>query len=195
MGACRHGDREAFGLLYERHQEAIARYVQRLLGESSSREDVVQETFMRAFRARDSFQEGSRFLSWLYAIAHNLCVDELRRAGARTAVSLSDTISVALTDRESEEVELHELIPDDAPGVAESVERQQTAQELRAALEGLSLEHREIVTMRLDRGLRYTEIAALLGCSVGTAKSRMHYAARRLRALLHGRAEDTEANP
>lgn len=182
-------------MLYARHHEAIARYAQRLLGESSSREDVVQETFMRAFRARDSFVEGGRFLSWLYAIAHNLCVDELRRAGAQPAVSLSDTISVALTDRESEEVELHELIPDGALPVAESVERQQTARELRATIAELSPEHREIIALRIDQGLKYTEIATALGCSVGTAKSRMHYAARRLRALLHGPSEDTEASP
>ncbi len=184
MARAQAGDSSAFGELYARYREPISRYVNRILRDREIGDDVTQETFCRAFSARDSFDPQARFSAWLYAIAHNLCVNELRRRQARPNVSLNTTVRIALTDQDSEDVELHETIADPGDSVEQRLERKEIQGLIQRATQRLSDRQRQVVTLRFHQGLKYAEIREQIGCSIGTIKSRLHHAVRRIRRII-----------
>jgi RNA polymerase sigma-70 factor (ECF subfamily) len=178
------GDSAAFGELYARYREPIARYVNRILRDRESADDVMQETFCRAFNASDSFDPQARFSAWLYAIAHNLCVNELRRRQARPNVSLNTTVRIALSDEASEDVELHETIADSSESVEQRLERKEVQGLIQRATDRLPDRQRQVVTLRFHQGMKYAEISQQIQCSIGTIKSRIHHAVRRIRRII-----------
>lgn len=186
MVRCQTGDAQAFSDLYSRYRLPISRYAGRILGDGDAVDDVMQETFLRAYSARDRFLPDRRFSAWLYTIAHNLCANELRRREAQPGISLSTTLQVPLGDNDSEEVELHETIADPCEPVERRLERRELAELVRQATDQLPLAQREVVRLRFTQGLMYGDISAVLGCSLGTVKSRLHHAIGRLRELVRG---------
>lgn len=184
MGRAQAGDSGAFGELYARYREPISRYANRVLRDREVADDVTQETFCRAFGARESFDPRARFSAWLYAIAHNLCVNELRRRQARPNVSLNTTVRIALSHDASEDVELHETIADSGESVEQRLERREVQGLIQRATEQLPDRQQQVLTLRFHQGLKYAEIREQIGCSVGTIKSRIHHAVRRIRRII-----------
>ncbi len=184
MARAQAGDSGAFGELYARYREPISRYVNRILRDRETADDVTQEAFCRAFDARASFDPEGRFSAWLYAIAHNLCVNELRRRKARPNVSLNTTVHIALSDEDSEDVELHETIADSGESVEQRLERREVEGLIERATRQLPDRQRQIVALRFYQGMKYAEIREQIGCSIGTIKSRIHHAVRRIRRII-----------
>lgn len=184
MARAQAGDSDAFGELYSRYREPISRYANRIVRDPEAASDVSQETFCRAFSARASFDLRARFSAWLFAIAHNLCVNELRRRRTQPSLSLNTTIRVALSDEASEDMELHETIADRGESVEQRLERKELSGLIRQATSRLSLRQREVVSLRFDRGMKYGEIRQQIGCSLGTIKSRIHHAVKRIREIV-----------
>lgn len=184
MARAQAGDSEAFGELYGRYREPISRYANRIVRDSEAANDISQETFCRAFSARASFDLQARFSAWLFAIAHNLCVNELRRRQRQPSLSLNTTIRIALSDEASEDMELHETIADRGESVEQRLERKELSGLVRQATGRLSHRQREVVSLRFDRGMKYSEIRQHIGCSLGTIKSRIHHAVKRIREIV-----------
>jgi RNA polymerase sigma-70 factor (ECF subfamily) len=184
MARAQVGDSGAFGELYARYREPISRYVNRILRDRETADDVTQEAFCRAFDARASFDPKGRFSAWLYAIAHNLCVNEFRRRKARPNVSLNTTVRIALSDEDSEDVELHEMIADSGESVEQRLERREVQGLIERATRQLPDRQRQIVALRFHQGMKYAEIREQIGCSIGTIKSRIHHAVRRIRRII-----------
>ncbi len=185
MARCRAGDNAALGVLYQRYRDKACRLAYRYLGDWGAAEDLCQETFLRVMRSREQYDDRFRFQAWLYRIATNLCLNELRRRRGQHCVSIHDTLTIALDDVSEETVELSELLIDDSQvPVADQVERQELIQLAQSAVTELSDAQRTALRLRLDQGLSYAEIATRTDCSVGTAKSRVHYALERVRWLL-----------
>lgn len=170
----RAGDLNAFNELVDLYQRQVYNLCLRMLGSREAAEDATQEAFLSAYRHLSGFR-GGQFRSWLLRIATNVSIDELRRFKRQTSLPL---------EREHE----GEVIEVDLADTAAGPEELALGLELRAALERalglLPPEQRAAVILADVQGLRYDEVAAALGCSVGTVKSRIFRARERLRALL-----------
>lgn len=174
------GDRTAFATLVRRHQTAIFNFALRQLRIRSTAEDVVQETFVRVVQNAAEFKHEARFVTWLYTIARNLCIDQLRKGALRKHPSLDE----ARSGTDGDGPTLGEQTAD----TKASVEREATGNELRvkiaAAVEELPDEQREVFLMREVANLPFKEIAEITNVPENTVKSRMRYALERLQAAL-----------
>jgi RNA polymerase sigma-70 factor, ECF subfamily len=159
----RGGDERAATALVERHAQAIARFVASL-GERDEVEEVVQDTFVRAFGSLDSFRGESSFRTWLLTIARNLLRDRQRgRKRTKQHVEIQDDHLVSSSD------------------ALEGAIAAETGQQLRTAVETLSPMQRSIFTLRVAEGLSYKEIALAVGSTEGAARVHYHNAMRIIR--------------
>lgn len=159
----RGGDERAATLLVERHAQGIARFVASL-GERDEVEEVVQDTFVRAFGSLDSFRGESTFRTWLLTIARNLLRDRQRsRKRTRLHVEIQDDDIVSSSD------------------ALEGTVAAETEARMQEAVESLSPMQRSIFTLRVTEGLSYKEIAIAVGSTEGAARVHYHNAMRAIR--------------
>ncbi len=152
-----------------------------MLGNRELAEDVFQEVFVRVINARERYEKSAKFTTWLYKIAHNLCVDTFRRDNFRKTESLYEP---AATTANGEEVSLGEVIPGANPGPDEIIARQQLSEILKRCIARLAPEQREVFVLRQYQDLSFGEIARATQSTESTVKSRMRYALNNLRAML-----------
>ncbi len=175
------GEQAAFAVLVRRHQGPLYNFALRQLRSPSGAEEVVQDAFVRVVQNAAEFKHEARFSTWLYTIARNLCIDQLRKRVHRRHVSLDDPGQA--TD-DGEGPTLGERTAD----TRASVEREATGSELRAriakAVDTLPEEQREVFLMREVANLPFKEIAEATGIPENTVKSRMRYALERLQQAL-----------
>jgi RNA polymerase sigma-70 factor (ECF subfamily) len=165
MTAVQGGDVGRLGVLFERHHRALFNFFARLTGDRGAAEDLVQDVFFRMLKYRSTYQPGTQFRAWMYHLARNAHID--RYKSRRKEVLLDpDTVREPATD-------------DPAPG--SELERRQQLALLEAALARLPEDKREVIVLSRFSGLRYEEIARMLGCEVGALKVRVHRAVRALR--------------
>ncbi|GBD23423.1 ECF RNA polymerase sigma factor SigE [bacterium HR29] len=174
----KNGSLDAFNRLVERHQSAVYAVTYRLLGERTAAEDATQETFIAAFRALHGFRSGS-VRAWLLRIAANQAKDQLRARRRRPALSLEAQTSAAERTRT-------DTVAEDPVTAAEQRARRSALQQ---ALLELPFEQRAVVVLIDVQGYGYEEASRVLGEPVGTVKSRLFRARRRLRELLLAQAE------
>lgn len=166
------GETAAFDELYTRHSPAIYRLGWAMLQQTQSAEDVVQETFLRAHKARHRFDPSrASFGTWLYQIALNYCRSHLRRKSLLTIPWL----------RQNEETP---DLPDSRPGPESTALRGEYRHTLWEAVQNLSAPLREVITLHYYLELPAVEIAVMLNCPEGTIYSRLHNARRRLAETL-----------
>ena len=166
------GSSEAFALLFRRYRPAIGRYVCRILGDEGRAEDIVQEVFLSALRSIGSLDRPAGFKPWLYRIAHNTCVDHIRRSGRAEEVHLDANMLPA-----SEEIRLFRQ----APSTHAAVSQKEDFKNLREALGGLPPSQSEVLVMRELEGLSYDQIAARMGITRGAVESMLFRARQGLR--------------
>jgi RNA polymerase sigma-70 factor (ECF subfamily) len=169
----RRGNSDALEALVRAYQKPIYNYTYRMTGNRQDAQDLTQETLVRVCTSISGFQGNSRFSSWVYRIASNLCVDRLRRR--HRTLSLDATVG---------EEELAWQVPDQSPGPESLAEQADLGRAIQQGLERLSYEHRAVVILHDMRQLTYGEVAEALRCPVGTVKSRLSRARAVLRAVL-----------
>jgi RNA polymerase sigma-70 factor (ECF subfamily) len=176
------GEREAFAELVRRHSRPIYNFVLRQLRVPSVAEDVTQDVFMRLVQNAAEFKHEARFLTWLYAIARNLCIDQLRKLSHRRHPSLDQPT----TDADTNGSALGESIADPSPHT--SAERNALSSEVRSsivkAVDALPDDQREVFLLREVANLPFRDIAEITGVGENTVKSRMRYALDRLKDAL-----------
>src|SRR5262245_15299160 len=173
LARARRGDSEAFRQLVERHSRSVFRLAFRMTGNEHDAEDVVQESFLRAYKQLARFESRSNFGTWLYRITANCAVDLMRSRQARHDVSRSDSL----------DADVHQPAAD-APGpdrMAHSAEIERTVQN---ALGGLSPLERAAFTLRHYEGRSIDEIATTLGLGTSAAKHSVFRAVKKLRLAL-----------
>lgn len=170
------GDVNAFEKLVLEYEKSVYAITQRMTGNAEDAADMTQETFIKAYNSLSSFRGDSKFSVWLYRIATNVCLDFLRSRSRKPTVSLS------VEDDDGEEVELD--IADESQSPERLLERGLTRDAVRRGLDALSPEYRQILLLREIQGLSYEEIADVLTLEVGTVKSRIFRARKRLCAFL-----------
>jgi RNA polymerase sigma-70 factor (ECF subfamily) len=170
------GDVNAFERLVTEYEKAVYAIAQRMTGNAEDAADMTQETFIKAYNSLQSFRGDSKFSVWLYRIASNVCLDFLRSRSRKPTVSLS------VEDDEGEEGQLD--IADESQSPEILMERGLTRDAVRRGLDTLPPDYRQILLLREIQGLSYDEIAAVLEIEVGTVKSRIFRARKRLCAFL-----------
>ena len=160
------GDERAATLLVERHAGAVARFAASV-GARGEVQDIVQDTFVRAFASLESFRGDSSLRTWLFTIARRLLLDlrrSERRRGEQVEVQDSDTVT-----------EYDAL---------DGVVAEETRKRLHAAVSRLSRTQREVFTLRVNEGLSYKEIADVAGTTEGAARVHYHNAMRAIKEFL-----------
>lgn len=173
----RTGNRHAFGVFVRRHQKRIFRLAVHMLRDTSDAEDVVQETFVRAWQALARFEGNSQPFTWLYRIAVNLSLNIIRTRKPRQQAADGDDPRV--------EAWLASKAPSGSdPSVA--MEQKQVAAALRDGIDQLSETLRTTLILVCVEGLPHDNVAEILGCPEGTVAWRVHEARRKLREHMDG---------
>ena len=175
------GDMDAFETIVNANEKAGFNLALRQLGNREDAEDAAQEVFVKAYSALKSFRGESKLSVWLYRITSNVCVDMLRRR--------RDTVSLSLEAEEGAELDL----PSDSFDPAVLVERSDLKVQLAQALKSLSDDYREILLLRAIGGLSFEEIAETLSLDIGTVKSRIFRARKKLAEILGNNSENTSS--
>ena len=166
---CQAGDERAFAELFARFAERTLRYLRGLVGDAA--EDVHQEVWLAVYRGLAALADPRAFRTWLYRTTRHRAVDHLRRRRRERELVADVAAEAEETIGPAEDDPLAALEPLDASALAAAL----------AALPGVQ---REALVLRYQDGLSYAEIATVVGCSVGTVRSRLHHAKRRLHDVL-----------
>lgn len=153
--------------LVSRYYRRVYHFSYQMLHQRETAEDIAQETFLRAYRNAGRYRAGGRFSNWLFAIAANLCRTELRRRSRHPETAFDE-----LGEMES------------AVSVENSALRRLECAEVRDAMKRLTPDHRMALVLFYFEGMSQQDISQVCGCSIGTVKSRLHYALARLRGML-----------
>ncbi|HQR51576.1 MAG TPA: RNA polymerase sigma factor RpoE [Methylophilaceae bacterium] len=175
------GDKRAFGLLVEKYQRKLGRLLGRMIRDQAEVEDVVQEAFIKAYRALPNFRGESAFYTWLYRIGINTAKNYLVAMGRRPRVSTEIEVEDAENFEDGDE--LRTIATPETELMSKQV-----AQTVNDTVAALPEELRTAITLREIEGLSYEEIASLMDCPIGTVRSRIFRAretiAEKLRPLL-----------
>jgi len=172
----RSGDSDAFRLLVEQHSRAIFRLAFRMTGNEEDAEDVVQETFLRAYRQLDKYEARSSFSTWLYRIASNYSLDLIRM---RKRHEDKRERGSAVDDRD-----ILQSIPVDSPGPDRLLYGSQVKDRVNAALNELSAQERTAFVLRHFEGHSIQEIGEALGTGANATKHSIFRAVQKLRKSL-----------
>ncbi|WP_210374142.1 sigma-70 family RNA polymerase sigma factor [Rhodothermus bifroesti] len=170
------GTVEAFNILVERYSERLMHYLYGFLGDARRCEDLLQETFLRVYRNRHSYQRIAKFSTWLYTIAGNLARSEYRKRKRRRVYSIQSV------NRDDEEYEI--ALPDETFLPDKHAESTIQDKYIQEALRSIPADFREVVVLRDVQQLTYEEIAQITGLPMGTVKSRINRGRTKLQALL-----------
>ncbi len=169
------GDEDPFAMLVGRYQRRLTAFLSQLVGDIELARELSQEAFIRAWSALERFDPKYRFSTWLFRIAHNLGIDQLRRRRL-------STISLYRQDGNGEEVEV--ILTDPGKDPLGHFENRALGSKIKDSIEGLRPEYRELVLLRHFAGLSYQEIAEMKSMPLGTVKNKLFRAHSVLRKEL-----------
>ena len=158
----RNGEVDMLGVLFDRYQAPLFNFYAKMTQDRTVSEDLVQEVFLRILRYRQTYRPGTTFRTWMYQIARNTRLDQVRKVRPESTVDLRTVSLRRLRD---------------------SAQQLQEAALLQRALMHLPEDKREILILSRFQELKYDEIARLLGCEVGAVKVRVHRALQQLREI------------
>ncbi len=171
------GDLEAYDHLVRRFQERIYATIYHMTANHEDANDLAQETFIKAFQAIKSFKGDSSFFTWLYRIAINKSINFLKQRRGKNNLSLND-----LDLNAEHDPDLVALVSEKTP--RRDINLAELQEKLNMAMQRLSETHRMVVTLHDVQGLAHEEIGRIMGCNVGTVRSRLFYARQQLQAYL-----------
>lgn len=178
IGKALAGDQAAYKALLDRHQRAIFQIILKIVRNRDETEDLVQETFMRAFHSLATYRSEFRFSTWLYKIAANCAIDSIRKKKIE-ALSLDKPVE---THDGTVEIDL----PDTSYNPEETLLEKQRQVSISEAIEALPDKYREVILYRHRDDQSYEEIAQILKLPVGTVKARIFRARELLKKKLKG---------
>ena len=180
MLSYRGGDEAAFEMLYRRHEKPLLNFFYRVVMNAVDAENLCQETFFRIVRAKKKYEATAKFKTWLFQIALNLCRDRLRRMKHRSHISLNTQAS----SQNDGDIELHELISDPSSDLEKHMETEELGALVQGAITSLPEDEHLVVVLKEYQGTKFSEIANIMNCPIGTVKSLNHRAHKKLRKIL-----------
>jgi RNA polymerase sigma-70 factor, ECF subfamily len=164
------GDSTAFTELVHRWHAKIHRFAFRFFADADEASEITQKTFIKTYQKIGELEEPDRFGAWIYRVANNLCLDELKRAGRRKSTSL--------------EAWLEQDVQADSHSPAADLQKKELSEILQQALLMLPDEQRTVIILKEYEGLKFREIAEILEEPESTVKSRMYYGLKSTRRIL-----------
>ena len=171
------GDETAFAAFVEKYKRMVYRIAMQITQNHADADDVMQESFIKAYRSIHTFRQDAAFETWLYRIAVNEALNFVKRRDRLREYAFDEETEAAIdpvTLRKAQEARDPHLL----------AEKAELRHYVTKAVNSLSLKHRTVVHLHEFEGLTHAEIAAILNCSEGTVRSRLHYARKKLRTLL-----------
>ncbi len=178
LGQALEGDAQSFCRLVEPLQTRLLRQAVALCGDLSAAEDLVSETLIEAWKSLARYNATCRLSTWLYSILLHRYQKAIRRAGSRP-VSLASLPPFDAGELRKQQ----ERIPSSEPSPAEAALQRELLAQLSECIEKLPSKHRQIILLRFFEDAALPDIATVLGCSIGTVKSRLHHALEKLRKM------------
>jgi len=172
------GDRAAFTDLVEKYQQPVINFIHRTLRDETEAEDLAQNVFLQVYKSRARYLQTAKFSTWLFTIARNLCLNELRRRSRHPAESLEETHA------ENEDQPRHQIEDMGVVSPPEKLLQGELAQKISDAVAGLPENQRSAILLCRQEDLSYEEIAKILGCSLSATKSLIHRGRETLKELL-----------
>jgi RNA polymerase sigma-70 factor (ECF subfamily) len=167
--SCQEGEIDAFEALVEKYQKKMLNVAYRMIGDYDEACEVVQDSFLAAYRSIKKFRGEARFSTWLYSIVLNLSknrVKQIKARGAREVFSID-------APAETEEGPMRMDPPDPGPSILEQMEKKEVDARVQGCINGLDTEYREVLVLRDIQGFSYEEIRDILKIPDGTVKSRL----------------------
>lgn len=161
----RNGDEQSFNLLVHRYKEKVYWIVRRMIPDHDEADDITQNVFIKVYQSLGTFKGDSSFYTWIYRIAVNLSLNEIRRKKLRRTFSIDE--------------EVHQLRSTDIP-VQERMENDERTQQIRDAIERLPEKQKKVFLLRYYEELPYEEIAKILDTSVGGLKANYFHAVKKI---------------
>jgi RNA polymerase sigma-70 factor (ECF subfamily) len=174
----RAGDRDALRQLYERYHRRVLAVVIGMVRNPEDAREIVQDTFVRAFRSLDNFKGDSSFYTWLYRIAVNRAIDLQRRGSKFQSTEFDETVGLG----EDAGSTSGSVATSEDP--FQAVRNRELGRKISEAIASLTPDHRAVILLREIEGLSYEEISEVMDCSLGTVMSRLHYARKKLQTKL-----------
>jgi RNA polymerase sigma-70 factor, ECF subfamily len=173
------GDRDRFELLVERYQTRLVNYLYRMVRNLEEAHDLTQEVFIRVYQALDRYDSQYRFSTWLFRVAQNAAIDVIRKRRIQLVplTRRADEGSDATVDLE---------LPDGQPSALDSLQGRELDASIRAAIDTLPWEYRELILLRHYGELAYEEIAEVKAMPLGTVKNKLFRARQMLKQQLLG---------
>jgi len=175
------GDLNAFELLVERYERPLFTFVYKFCSNYHQAQDLAQEVFLRLVKASKQYEPRAKFTTYMYTVAHNVCIDHLRRKKRRRDVSLSEPIQA------EDGLTIEDTMKDEHANPEKDFHQKGFEKALHKAVKELPEEQREVFLLREQMNLPFEEIARITGCLPSTAKSRMRYALQSLREKLESK--------
>lgn len=171
-------------MLYDRHKTQIYSYIDNMVRSKAWAQELTQDTFLRVFEKKALYREQYTFTSWLYSIARNLTLDELKKKDA-------SRFQVTLKDVDGEEITVENLESTDDGPFEEAFMKMQREQ-VQSAIGQLKDEYQDVINMRIFSEMRYDEIANELGIKVSSVKTHLNRAKKELVTILKGGNKNEE---
>jgi RNA polymerase sigma-70 factor (ECF subfamily) len=177
-------DMNSFKTLVRRYQNRIFNSAYHLIGNKEEAEEVVQDTFVKVHQGIDNFREDASFGAWVFRISHNLCMDILRNRKKRVAIQ-----TIPLLARTGEETDGdYEAGVDDIADMtlepAQVLDLKEESEIIEFSLKSLPEAQRAVLILHDLEGFQYQQIAEIIGASIGTVRSRLHYGRIKLKEML-----------
>ena len=174
---CLAGDEDAFRVLVQRHERPVYHIVWRMVTNTENARDLVQETFVKAYRALEQFDQARTFSFWINRIATNISIDFLRKRRLRT---------VSIDPDPRDEERRPPMLRDENPLPDRVLEMRRMGEALGLLVDRLAPHYRVVIHLRHAQQRSYDEIAELLDLPLGTVKARLHRAHNQMRAWMRG---------
>ena len=180
MLSCRDGDKGAFEILYRRYEKPIFSFVYRMVLSTADAEDLCQETFLKVIRAKKKYRKTAKFKTWLFNIALNLCRDRIRRMKFRSHSSLN----CPAFSQDSKEIRKQQSFCDSSSDPTKCAQADEMRELVQQAFTKLPEQQRIVVILRQYHALKFSEIAEIMNCPLGTTKSLNHRGREKLMRAL-----------
>lgn len=174
------GNVDAYGKIVAKYNGRLYNFIYRFVGDRETAEDIVQETFLRAFRKRKEYRAIANFSTWLFTIAGNLAKSELRRRKRWRMFSLE----------RDEETDTGMELPDESARPDKVAESSIADVQIQEAIASLPENYKQVILLRDVEGMSYQEISEIVDCPVGTVKSRVNRARLKLQQKLKSEGRD-----
>jgi RNA polymerase sigma-70 factor, ECF subfamily len=168
MRRVKRGDRQAFAALVDKYRQPLLNLIYRMVADPTEAEDLAQVAFLQVHRFAQRYREDARFSTWLYTIARNLCLNELRRRTRHPAESLDQARA------DDPDTPRHQLQDPQSPSPPDRLLELELEQKVQQALNDLPPNQRLAILLCRDEDLSYEDIARIVGCSVSATKSLIH---------------------